>query len=220
MLYIVSTPIGNLKDITLRALETLKEVDLVAAEDTRHTGQLLKHFDIQKPLTSFYAHNENVKSEYIVGLLKEGKKIALVSDAGTPGIADPGFALIRAVKEAGIPVTVIPGACALIAGLTLSGLPTHEFLFIGFLPVKSGARRKAIEAIPSKNCTVVMYESPHRVLKALEDMKEVLNDPLVSIARELTKTFEECVERRASEHLTHFAKHPPKGEFVLLINPK
>lgn len=219
MLYLVATPIGNLKDITLRALEVLKSVDLVAAEDTRHTGQLLKHFDIQKPLISYFAHNEKAKIAPIIAALKEGKQVALVSDAGTPGIADPGFALVRAIKEENLPMTVIPGACAAITGLTLSGLPTHEFMFVGFLPIKSGARRTKIESFASAEMTVVMYESPHRLLKVLEDFKEILNDPVLTVTRELTKMFEECRRSKASDHINHFTKHPPKGEFVLVFNP-
>lgn len=218
MLYIVSTPIGNLGDITLRALETLKLVDVIAAEDTRHTGQLLKHFGISKPLTSFFAHNENVKSEYIVGLLKEGKKVALVSDAGTPGIADPGFPLIRAVKEAGLPITVIPGPCAAIAGLSLSGLPNHEFVFMGFLPVKPGQRKKKLEESRTIGKTTIFYESPHRIEKTLKEIVDTLGDMDVTIARELTKTFEEAYTMKASQWIKHISEKPLKGEIVMLLS--
>jgi 16S rRNA (cytidine1402-2'-O)-methyltransferase len=217
MLYIVSTPIGNLKYMTLRAIETLKAVDMIAAEDTRHTKILLDAYQIQKPLTSFFEHNQKGKANYLIGLLKQGKTIALVSDAGTPGVSDPGYVLIKAAIDEQVPITVIPGPCAAIAALTLSGLPTHEFVFAGFLPVKSGARRKKLEELAKLERTVIMYESPHRLLKSLKDMVETLNDPVVVVTRELTKTFEEARRTKASEHLAHFSEHSPKGEFVLLI---
>ena len=217
MLYIVSTPIGNLKDITLRALETLKGVDLIAAEDTRHTKILLDAYDIQKPLTSFFEHNEDAKTKHLIGLMKEGKKIALVSDAGTPGISDPGYPLIRAAQEAGIKIEVVPGPTALVMALTASGLPMHSFIFEGFLPVKSGGRRKKMEEWKGLGRTVIFYESPHRLLKTLKDIVEVLDDPTVVCARELTKKFEEVKKGPATELLQHFTLHPPKGEFVVLI---
>ena len=218
MLYIVSTPIGNLKDITLRALETLKLVDLIAAEDTRHTKILLDAYDIHKPLTSFFEHNENQKTEYLIGLMKEGKNIALVSDAGTPGIADPGYPLIRAAQEAGIKVEVIPGVTALIMALTGSGLPMHSFIFEGFLPAKSTGRRNKLAEFKGEKRTVIFYESPHRILKTLKDIAEVLDDPMVVCCRELTKKFEEVKKGPATELLQHFTHHTPKGEFVVLIN--
>ncbi len=217
MLYIVSTPIGNLKDITLRAIDVLKTADLIAAEDTRHTKNLCNEYAITTPLTSFFEHNEQVKAHYLLGLLKEGKNIALVSDAGTPGISDPGFRLIRLAKESQIPMTVIPGACALLAALSLSGLPSDRFVFKGFLPVKSGARRKAFLAIKPEDGTVIFYESPHRILKSLKEIEEVLGDPLIVVTRELTKKFEERLEAKASELFTHFSLHKPLGEFVILI---
>ena len=217
MLYIVSTPIGNLKDITLRALDTLKSVDLIAAEDTRHTKILLDAYDIHKPLTSFFEHNENQKTEYLIGLMKEGKNIALVSDAGTPGISDPGYPLIRAAREAGVKVEVIPGATALIMALTASGLPMHSFIFEGFLPVKSVGRRNKLAEFKGEKRTVIFYESPHRVLKTLKDIAEVLDNPTVVCCRELTKKFEEVKKGAATELLQHFTHHAPKGEFVVLI---
>ncbi len=218
MLYIVSTPIGNLKDITLRAIETLKTVALIAAEDTRHTGNLLKHYDIKTPLTSYFEHNQFKKGEYILGFLKEDKDVALVTDAGTPGISDPGFALIRLAKENDIPVTVIPGATALIAALSLSGLPSDRFIFEGFLPVKSGARRKKLEALKTEERTIIFYESPHRLIKALNDICDVLGDPYIVVAREITKKFEEAQKGLCSELIKVFEQKNPKGEFVLLLN--
>lgn len=216
MLYIVSTPIGNLKDITLRAIETLKSVDLIAAEDTRHTKILLDAHQIQKPLTSFFEHNQIKKADHLLGLLKMGRNIALVSDAGTPGISDPGFLMVRLAQENNIPVTVIPGVSACITALTASGLPAHRFLFEGFLPPKSGARRNKLLALKGQEATVIFYESPHRLLKTLRDMQEVWDDPIIVVARELTKKFEEIRKDKASLLIEHFTLHHPKGEFVLL----
>ena len=218
MLYIISTPIGNLKDITLRAVETLKSVDLIAAEDTRHTKILTLHYEIKTPLTSYFEHNKIQKADYLLSLLKEGKNIALVSDAGTPGISDPGFELIRLARDNDIPVTVIPGPTALIAALTLSGLPAHSFIFEGFLPVKSGARRKKLETFRNEQRTLICYESPYRLVKTLKDMEDVLDNPVVVCARELTKKFEEVKKGRAGELKEHFLKVKPRGEFVLLVN--
>jgi 16S rRNA (cytidine1402-2'-O)-methyltransferase len=217
MLYIVSTPIGNLKDITLRALEVLKSVDLIAAEDTRHTKILLQHYQIETPCTSYYEHNQIAKGEYILRLLQEGKNIALVTDAGTPGISDPGYHLIDVAKKNEIPLTVIPGPTAAIAALSLSGLPSHRFVFEGFLPVKQGARRKKLQNLNKEEGTVIFYESPYRLVKSLEDIKAEMNDPYVVCAREITKKFEEVKSGKASELLEYFSKKVPKGEFVLLI---
>lgn len=217
MLYIVSTPIGNLKDITLRAIEVLKSVDLIAAEDTRHSAGLCREYGITAPLTSFFEHNERFKVDKILAILREGKGVALISDAGTPGISDPGFRLIRLAKENGIPITVVPGACAAVAALTLSGLPSDRFAFKGFLPVKSGARRKALAAIRPEEGTTIFYESPHRLLKTLKDIEEVLGDPVIAVTREITKKFEECRQEKASAMAEHFSVHAPKGEFVLLV---
>ena len=217
MLFIVSTPIGNLKDITLRAIETLKTVDLITAEDTRHTKILLNHYEIPTALTSYFEHNESKKVDYLVGLLKEGKNIALVTDAGTPGISDPGYPLIRLAKENNIPITVIPGPTAFVAALSLSGLPAHEFIFLGFLPVKSGGRRNKLEELKQETRTIIFYESPHRLLKTLKDIEEVMGNPTIVVARELTKKFEEVKAGLAEEILEHFTRHPPRGEFVVLI---
>ena len=218
MLYIVSTPIGNLKDITFRAVETLKSVDLIAAEDTRHTKILLDHYGIHKPLISFFEHNQSKKTDDLIGLLREGKNIALVSDAGTPGISDPGYPLMEAAQKQGIAITVVPGVTALIAALTASGLPAHRFIFEGFLPVKSGPRRRKIESWkPEAGSAIIFYESPHRLLKTLKDIDEVLDNPVMVCARELTKKFEEVRKAPTQDLLQHFTRHAPKGEFVLLL---
>ena len=218
MLYIVSTPIGNLKDITLRAIETLKNVSLIAAEDTRHTKILLDAHGITTPTTSYFEHNQISKGDYLLKLLKEGRDIALVTDAGTPGVSDPGYALIHLAQKNNIPVTVVPGVTAAIAALTASGLPSHAFVFEGFLPVKSGARRKKLESLKHEERTAIFYESPHRLLKTFKDIEEVLGNPVVVCARELTKKFEEIRRETAAELTEHFTRHKPKGEFVLLIN--
>jgi 16S rRNA (cytidine1402-2'-O)-methyltransferase len=218
MLYIVSTPIGNLKDITLRALETLKSVDLIAAEDTRHTKILLDTYGIKKSLTSFFEHNQVKKVDYLIGLLKKGKHIALVSDAGTPGISDPGFLIVSRALDNKIPINVVPGVSACITALTASGLPSHRFLFEGFLPPKSGARRNRLASLKGQGATIIFYESPHRLLKTLKDMQDIWDDPVIVVARELTKKFEEIRQDRASLIIEHFSKHTPKGEMVLLVN--
>lgn len=218
MLYIVSTPIGNLKDMTLRAIEVLKSVDLIAAEDTRHSGILCKEYGITAPLISCFEHNEDARAKQLMGSLRAGQNVALISDAGTPGISDPGFRLVRFAKDNGIPITVIPGACAAIAALSLSAFPTDRFAFLGFMPVKPGARKKKIEEAARIGGTVIFYESPHRLLKSLKDIEEVLGDPVIVITREITKKFEERLEDKASALLKHFTEHAPLGEFVVLLN--
>jgi len=217
MLYIVSTPIGNLQDITLRAIETLKGVDLIACEDTRHTKILLDHYGIQKPLTSFFQHNRFTKGEYLLGLLKEGKNIALVSDAGTPGVLDPGYNLINLAVQNGVAVTAIPGPVALIDALVLSGKPAHRFYFEGFLPQKSQARRNRLAELVKMDCTVVFYESCHRIDKALDDLQQVAGEKEVVICRELTKKFEEVVRGTPAVVLAHLQSHSVKGEFVVVF---
>ncbi|MBN2097838.1 MAG: 16S rRNA (cytidine(1402)-2'-O)-methyltransferase [Candidatus Omnitrophica bacterium] len=217
MLYIVATPIGNLKDITLRALETLQAVDLIAAEDTRHTRNLLTHYNIHTPLTSYFEHNKLSKGSYLVRLLQQGKHIALVTDSGTPGISDPGYRLIQLALENDIAITAIPGACALINALVLSGLPSDSFSFEGYLPVKSGARKRSLTVIAKEERTVIFYESPHRLLKSLKDILQVLGERDIIIARELTKKFEEIQRGSPEALLAHFTEHPPRGEFVILI---
>src|SRR3954463_9378800 len=185
-LYLVATPIGNLEDITLRAIRTLRECDLVAAEDTRRSGQLLKHLGISKPMLSYFQFNEARRSQEILERLKRGEKVALVTDAGTPGISDPGERVVKAALAAGLRVESVPGPCALIAALTASGLPTEEFHFVGFLPHKSGQRRKALERLQQFTGTLVLYESPYRIEKLLGEIKETLPGRVVVLARELT----------------------------------
>lgn len=219
MLYIVSTPIGNLKDITLRAIEVLKQVDLIAAEDTRHTKILLKAHGISTPLTSYFEHNKFKKADYILKLLHDGKDVALVTDAGTPSISDPGYRLVKLAKEQGVALTVVPGPCALIAALTLCGLPSNSFVFEGFLPTKTTARKKKLLEYENESRTVVFYESPYRIIKVLTNLNEIMPGKHVVIARELTKKFEEVVEGTPKELVEYFQKKKPKGEFVLLLGP-
>jgi 16S rRNA (cytidine1402-2'-O)-methyltransferase len=217
-LYLVATPIGNLEDITLRALRTLKECDLVAAEDTRRSGQLMKHFGISKPLLSYFQFNEAKRSEEILERLKQGQKIALVTDAGSPGISDPGERVVKAAIKAGFRVESVPGPCAAIAALTASGLPADEFHFLGFLPHKSGQRQKQLERLQDYGGTLVFYESPYRVEKLLGELKQFFPGRQVVLARELTKKFEEYL-RGTPEHLLEAAaKRRLKGEFVVMVS--
>jgi 16S rRNA (cytidine1402-2'-O)-methyltransferase len=216
-LYLVATPIGNLEDITLRALRTLKECDMVAAEDTRRTGQLLKHFGLAKPLLSYFQFNEARRSEEILERLRRGEKVALVTDAGSPGISDPGERVVRAVRDAGLRVESVPGPCALVAALTASGLPTDEFHFIGFLPHKSGQRRRQLDALSRFAGTLVLYESPYSIGKLLAELHEVVPERDVVLARELTKKFEEFLRGRPGELLEVTKKRALKGEFVVLV---
>ncbi len=216
-LYLVATPIGNLEDMTFRAVRVLKECDVVAAEDTRRTGQLLKHFGLSKPMLSYFQFNEAKRSEEILERLKRGEKVALVTDAGSPGISDPGERVVRAVREAGLRVESVPGPCALVAALTASGLPTDEFHFIGFLPHKSGQRRKQLEALKQFAGTLVLYESPYRIEKLLVELGEVFAERQVVLARELTKKFEEFLRGTPAELLEVTQKRSLKGEFVVLV---
>ena len=218
-LYIVATPIGNLNDITLRAIETLKSVDLIACEDTRHASILLRAHEIRVPATSYHSYNERAKGGRILEELRAGRQVALISDAGLPGISDPGAALMRDALAADIPVTVIPGASASLAGLVLSGFPTDRFIFEGFLPVKPGARRSRLEALKEEPRTIVLYESPHRLLKALTEIREVFGDLPISVSRELTKRFEETRRGPVSKVLAHFERQAPRGEFVVVLPP-
>ena len=216
-LYLVATPIGNLEDITLRALRTLKECDVVAAEDTRRTGQLLRHFGIRKPLLSYFQFNEAKRSEEILERLGRGEKVALVTDAGSPGISDPGERVVRAALAAGLRVESVPGACALVTALTASGLPTEEFHFLGFLPHKPGQRRRELERLQGMRGTLVFYESPYRVEKLLGELNEVFTGRQVVLARELTKKFEEYLRGTPAELLAAVRQRPLKGEFVVLV---
>jgi len=216
-LFVVATPIGNLKDITFRAIETLKAVGLIACEDTRHTKKLLSHYGINTPTTSYFEYNKIQKGEYLLKLLKEGKDIGLVSDSGTPGISDPGFNIIRLAIENGISVTVIPGPSAIVAGLVLSGMPTDSFVFEGFLSPKPGRRRNELKALCQEKRTIVIYESPHRLLKTLKDILDMMGDRDIAICREVTKVFEEALRMKTSEALEHFTKNEPRGEFIIVI---
>jgi 16S rRNA (cytidine1402-2'-O)-methyltransferase len=217
-LYLVATPIGNLEDITLRAVRTLRECDVIAAEDTRHTSQLLHYYEIKKPLISYFKFNEAKRSEEILERLKQGQKVALVTDAGTPGISDPGERVVRAAVTAGLRVEVVPGACAFVAALTGSGLPSEEFHFIGFLPHKSGQRRKKLESLKNILGTLVLYESPFRIERLLEELLAIFPERKLVLAREVTKKFEEFLRGTPTDLLIEFKKRPRKGEFVVLVS--
>jgi len=219
-LYLVPTPIGNLEDITFRALRVLKEVDLILAEDTRTSAPLLKHFDINKKVFAHHQHNEHQASTEIVRFLKEGKNIALISDAGTPAISDPGFYLVREALKNELEVECLPGATAFVPALVNSGFPTDRFCFEGFLPLKKG-RQTRYKELAEEERTIILYESPHRLLKTLEEMATYFGpDRQVSVSRELTKMFEETVRGSVAEVKLHFESHPVKGEFVICIAGK
>lgn len=217
MLYLVATPIGNLGDITLRALETLKSVDKIAAEDTRHSLNLLRHFSIAKPLVSYHQHNEARRTAELIEELAAGRSIAVISDAGLPGISDPGHRLLRACQERGLPYTIIPGPSAVLTALVGSGFPAEAFYYGGFLPVKSGGRERDLLAAFAREVTSVFFESPHRLVKSLAVCAQHFGDRPVCVARELTKQFEEYRIGAAAELLAHYTAHPPKGEIVLLV---
>ncbi len=219
-LYVVGTPIGNLKDITLRAIETLKSVDVIACEDTRVSQKLLNHYGISKPLISYHEHNKEERSREIIRMIEKGKRVALISDAGMPGISDPGFYIIREMRRHGLQVTVIPGPTAFVAALVVSGLPTDKFVYEGFLPRREGRRRKRLEQLKDEPRTIVFYESPYRVVRLLNTLLEILGDRHVFIARELTKKFEQFIYGKISEVIEHFDKQPPKGEFVVIVEGK
>jgi 16S rRNA (cytidine1402-2'-O)-methyltransferase len=215
-LYLVATPIGNLEDITARALRILGQVRLIAAEDTRHTGRLLSHYDIRTPLTSYHEHNKLTKLERVLSTLDTGD-VALVSDAGTPGLNDPGYELVRAALEAGYDVSPIPGPSAPISALVASGLPTDSFLYLGYLPRKSAERRKLLEQIVALPYTLVFLEAPHRLLAALQDIQEVLGDREISVAREITKLHEAFFRGNVSQAQAHFQAQAPRGEITLVV---
>jgi 16S rRNA (cytidine1402-2'-O)-methyltransferase len=218
MLYVVATPIGNLRDITLRALEILRDVDLVAAEDTRHSGLLLKHYDIHKPLISFHEHNEAMRTAQLVDRLATGEKIALITDAGTPCLSDPGARLIRECIKRERPFTIIPGPSSVLTALIGSGFSTERFVFGGFLPVKMGQRNRELRAAAAWNGTSIYFESPFRLTKTLRACADILPARQVCVARELTKKFEEFCRGTARELFAHYEAHRPKGEIVLMIS--
>jgi 16S rRNA (cytidine1402-2'-O)-methyltransferase len=216
-LFVVATPIGNLEDITLRALRVLGEVDLIACEDTRQTAKLLNHYQIQKPTTSYHDYNEVEKAANLLVQLQSGKTIALVSDSGTPCISDPGYRIVRAALEAGVRVVPIPGPCAFVAALSVCGRPTDLFTFLGFLPSKKGARRMLLESLKAESRTLVFYEAPGRLVESLRDVEEILGIRPVTIAREMTKVYEELFFGNAVEAMQHYSHKPVKGEVVLII---
>jgi len=216
-LYLVATPIGNLEDISARALRILREVDLIAAEDTRHTGKLLQHFEIITPRTSYFEYNKLARLDKILGALENGD-VALVSDAGTPAINDPGYELVRAVLEAGHTVSPIPGPSAPVAALVTSGLPTDRFLYLGYVPRKAGDRRRRAEEVAALPYTLVFLETPHRLSAALQDLKSVFGDRQIAVARELTKLHEEIFRGTISEAEVHFNENPPRGEITLVVS--
>jgi 16S rRNA (cytidine1402-2'-O)-methyltransferase len=223
MLYIVATPIGNLEDITLRAIETLKSADYIAAEDTRHSGILLKKYGVSTPTISFHAWSDRRKLDQILGLLREGKNVALISDAGTPGISDPGYVLVNAAIEEGIAVVPIPGPAAFLTALMASGLPTNQFLYLGFLPMKKG-RQTLLESFASEERTIVFYESPHRIIRTLDDLAARYPSRRIVLARELTKIHEDFFRGTAEEATAHlrkkFGEGKVKGEIVVMIGGK
>jgi len=217
-LYIVPTPIGNLEDITLRALRVLKEVDLIAAEDTRHTQHLLNHYGIKTTLTSYHTNNEREKAQTLVDRIKNGANIALVSDAGTPAIADPGFRLVVAAIAADVPIIPLPGAAALATVLSASGLPTDRFLFEGFLPAKKSERRTKLQALREQTATLVFYEAPHRLLETLNDLRQLFGDRALVLAREVSKVHEEFLRGTVSDVVTQLADREVKGEITLVVH--
>ncbi|MEE2772336.1 MAG: 16S rRNA (cytidine(1402)-2'-O)-methyltransferase [Bacteroidota bacterium] len=219
-LYLVPTPIGNLEDMSFRAIRILKEVDLILAEDTRNSGKLLKHFDISTPMLSHHMHNEHKTVEGLVNRIKSGERMALISDAGTPAISDPGFLLGRACVEAGIEIDCLPGATAFVPALVNSGLPNDKFVFEGFLPVKKG-RQTRLNLLAKETRTMIFYESPHKLLKTLSHFAEYFgSERRVSVSREITKLHEETIRGTATEVLEHYTQHPPKGEIVIIVAGK
>jgi 16S rRNA (cytidine1402-2'-O)-methyltransferase len=218
-LYLVATPIGNLEDITLRALRILKEVDQIACEDTRHTQKLLSHYNIQKPLVSYHEHNELTRAPELVVAMEQGAQIALVSDAGVPLVSDPGYRLVTLALRHHLPVIPIPGPSALLAALSASGLPNEEFLFAGFLPARSGERRRALERLRIEDRTIIFYEAPHRIQETLVDAHEILGDRPACLAREVTKIHEEFRRGSLAELAASVAEKPARGEITLLIGP-
>lgn len=219
-LYICATPIGNLEDITFRVLKTLKEVDLIAAEDTRHSRKLLNYYEIDTPMTSYHEHNKIEKARYLVEQLLSGKNIALITDAGTPAISDPGEELVRMAYEAGIEVTSLPGPCALITGLTLSGLSARRFSFEAFLPADRKERQRVINELVNDTRTIILYEAPHRLLKTLKELYEAMGDRSLAVIKELTKIHETVLRTSLSEAIDLYEKEEPKGEYIIIIEGK
>lgn len=217
MLYLCATPIGNLEDITYRVLRILKEVDLIAAEDTRNSIKLLNHFEIKTPMTSYHEYNKYEKGRYLVEQMQEGKNIALITDAGTPGISDPGEELVAMCYEAGIPVTSLPGPAACITALTISGLPTRRFAFEAFLPSEKKERAVILEELKRETRTIILYEAPHRLVKTLEELSENLGDRKISLCRELTKKHETVFRGSLLEAVSWYKENPPKGECVMVL---
>ncbi len=218
MLYVVATPIGNLGDITLRAVEALKSADVIAAEDTRHSGLLLKHLEIKKPFVSYHEHNEAARTTELVERLGRGENVALITDAGMPGLSDPGVRLIRECIKRELPFTIIPGPSSILTALLGSGFSTEKFSFRGFLPVKSGQRERELRAATERDETTIFFESPYRLTKTLAACIDIMPERQLCVARELTKKFEEFRRGAASELLAHYQAHPPKGEIVLVIS--
>ncbi|MBP5304319.1 MAG: 16S rRNA (cytidine(1402)-2'-O)-methyltransferase, partial [Lachnospiraceae bacterium] len=219
-LYLCATPIGNLEDITFRVIRTLKEVDIIAAEDTRNSIKLLNHFEIDTPMTSYHEFNKYDKADYLVGEMLAGKNVAVITDAGTPGISDPGEELVKKAAAAGITVTSLPGPAACVTALTISALPTRRFAFEAFLPADKKERADVLEDLKSETRTIIMYEAPHRLLKTLSELKETLGNRKISVCRELTKKHEEALRTDLEGAIAHFTANEPKGEFVLVLEGK
>jgi len=219
-LYIVGTPIGNLEDMTLRGIRILKEVDIIAAEDTRQTAKLLNHYDIKKPMISYHEHNKKTKGEEIIGLILQGNNVALVSDAGMPCVSDPGEDLVRLCMENGIEVIAVPGPSASLTALSISALPTSRFVFEGFLPAKGKERKERLERLSREDRTIILYEAPHRLMATLKDLKEYMGNVNISISRELTKKFEETIRTDLDGAIEEFSSRNIKGEFVLILEGK
>ncbi len=217
ILYVVATPIGNLEDLTFRGLRILKEVDLIACEDTRQTAKLLAHYQIRKPTTSYHEHNESRKASQLLALLEEGKNIAVVSDAGTPCISDPGYRIVHLARERGITVTPIPGPCSFIAALSASGRSSDSFIFLGFLPAKAQARQTLLETLRNEERTLIFFESPNRLLDTLKELRTRMGNRPLTVARELTKLYEELYSGTAAEALAYFSRAPVRGELILIL---
>lgn len=217
MLYLCATPIGNLEDITLRVLDTLRNVDVIAAEDTRNSIKLLNHFEIRTPMTSYHEYNRIEKAHYLIGLMQEGRDVALITDAGTPAVSDPGEALVVLCREAGIRVTSLPGAAACITALTLSGLSTRRFCFEGFLPADKKERREVLAELSEESRTMIVYEAPHHLTRTLADLEKALGNRRLTICRELTKKFETVMPSTLQEALQYYEDNAPRGEYVLVV---